>query len=203
LASSNCSGDQVEASIALEQPQIGELDAPRIQENHVGGFDVAMDDADAVQVWEDVAQLADNRPQLRERHLAVLANELPKVDAFDEFHDQVVVFAFLAMLVDFDQAGMREHGGDRVFADEPLPEHRILRDKRVCQLDGDKLPGSGIAAAVDDAHSPTADDVQHLEPANGSKCRKIRHGSSKIGNYGVTYIYLIFQPWASLFPAFW
>ena len=125
------------SSVKPGEPQIGELDAAVLGEDHVLGLDVAVDQPLLGGVLE---RLGDRQ---RDPEGFFLLEDLVLVEVildrgpFDVFHDEVIVAVDLAGVDGVDHVIVRELGGDHGLALEPLDEFFVLGQRVEQDLDGD------------------------------------------------------------------
>ncbi|GDY22820.1 hypothetical protein LBMAG56_41670 [Verrucomicrobiota bacterium] len=91
--------------------EVGQLQLPGGADEHVGGLEVAMDDAFLVGVGEGAAEVAENGPQIipRQHALGLLLAKIVEVHAFDVFHrDEWNLAGNAVEVVNADDVGMAE-----------------------------------------------------------------------------------------------
>ena len=115
-------------------PEVGHLhDALRVDDDVVR-LDVAVDDAVSVRVAqrsEDLARVGDRD---RDRAEAARADELLQRPSLDVLHDDEVRAVGLAAVEDRDDVRVREAGGVRRLAAEPLDELLVVRRSAPCSI---------------------------------------------------------------------
>ena len=127
------------------------------QEQHVAGLDVAVDDVEVVRVGERVGDLAGDRQRLLHRQRADPVELLPERLALDVGHDVVQDAGVLARVVDRQDVGMGQAGGDLDLAEEPLGAERE-GDVGPQDLDRDPPPLPQVLGDEDGGH-PAASDL--------------------------------------------
>ena len=127
----------------------------------VAGLDVAMDQALGVRGVQRRGRLRDDRDRTRRIQPGVGPQEALQVRSLDVPHRDVQHAVGLARVVDGDDVGMVETGGDARFADEPLPERFILGELGTEDLQRDPAPEAQVLGQVDDGHPSSPDHRCH------------------------------------------
>ena len=128
----------------------------RLRQHHVGGFQIAMNDALAVRGGE---RSADLRPRLRDlarRHRPArqaLRERLP----VEQLHDGVGDPPSLSEIVKRQDVGMRQRRDRARLALEPRQRRRVHRDLLRQHLDRDLAPQPRVLRLVDLPHAARAD----------------------------------------------
>lgn len=142
--------------------EVGDLHASAGVEEDVFGLDIAVEDAFLVGVLKCVADFWDDGEGFGGGEFAH-AHGLAKVEAIDEFHDEVIEAAGVAEVMDHDDIRMIEAGEDAGFAHEALREVRISAEFFGEKLEGDFAAEMELARFIDEAHAAAADEFENLE----------------------------------------
>ena len=158
----------------LHQPEVEDLhqvaDTAPAGEDDVGGFDVAVDQADAMGLGERAADLAQDVDDAALGLGAELAHQLVEVDAAQVFHGEIEqALRGAAVVIDGDGVGMGELAGhlDLVLEAGGVG---LVGQVGAEQLDGDRAAQQGMAGAVNHAVGAAADFLHEdvlAEPAGG------------------------------------
>ena len=145
----------------LGDAEIGDLRAKAaavVPDEDVVGLEVAMDDPVRVGVIHREEDVADDGPDLVERHLPAPASEvLREVLALDELHHDREHVLVLDEVVDPDRARMAPRAKDPRLADEAPPHLGVAGEVHVEALEGDVAAERHVPRTVDDAHTPFSD----------------------------------------------
>jgi hypothetical protein len=131
----------------LGEAEIEQLHAAFGRDLHVGGLQVAMDDAALVSVLEGLSDLAGVVECMGRRR------GTRQGVAFHEFHDQRALFD----AVDGGDSGMVEAGENLGFAGEARETVGVIGEEIGEDFDGDFAVQAGIDCAVDRAHATLAE----------------------------------------------
>ena len=114
----------------LDQPEVEHLGdvglaAPH-RDEHVGGLQVAVDQAQAVRLGQPRADLAEQVDDPPGRQRAGLAHQVGEAQALEVFHHVVErAVVGVAVVVDLDRVGVRQPGGRLHLALEPGQGDRV------------------------------------------------------------------------------
>ena len=161
-------------------PEIGDLGVVGVVDDHVVGFQVAMDDAVTVGEagrLEDLDRDVD-RPQLIDRSL--LPDQLLERAAREVLHRDVVRVVVLAAVVDADDVRVLEAGGGLGLAPEALDEARVLGEPVVQELQRDLAPELLVLGEEHIGHASGAEPGDDLVPPIDQRA------AGELG-HGVTY----------------
>ena len=145
-------------------------------QQHVGGLDVAVDQADGVGGVEGGADLERDRRGARGRHGALAREQVLEVGALHVAHHQVQVTALLARGVDRDDVRVVDRRRDPRLALEALAEARVPRPVGGDQLEGDRAPQRELGRPVDDAHAAAAGDRLDAAAGELGAWEQVGHG---------------------------
>ncbi len=147
------------------EPEVADLDASVVGEQHVLGFEVAVHDAGAVGRGEAREQRLDDVHGLLARQRAVLLQQIAQRDAGQVLHDEVRRVGILPLIEDVDHVGVGEAGGRARLLDEALGEGAVVGQVPVHDLHGDEALEALIGGEVHGGHSAPRDARAHLVPA--------------------------------------
>src|SRR5262249_32864743 len=116
---------------------------------------IAMDNAFFVRELQRLANLRHDLHSVFCNELAA-TNELPQVDAINEFHQQIIQALFLTELMKDDNIWMIEFGERPGFPGEPFGERGILRGFRRQDLECYQPVELTLTGLVDSTHTPLA-----------------------------------------------
>lgn len=152
-------------------PEVKDEDGAFGAHHHVAGLQVAVDDRDRVHGAEDGAELGGDGGGPLPGVRGVLGEMVGEVGALDVTHDEEELVAVAARVVDGDQAGVVDLGGDPALADEAaaqfggrLAAHGAGDPVRAQQFDGDPAVQSLVVGRPDLAHAALAEDGRELVP---------------------------------------
>ena len=128
-------------------------------EQHVRGLDVAMHEALRVRGVERVRDLCDDRERARRIERALRAQELAKVGALHEAHDEVEAAVELARVVNRHDVRVLERHRELRLAREALAEAFVRGELGGHQLQRHDTLEAKVARAVDDAHPALPDEL--------------------------------------------
>jgi len=141
------------------EAEVGELGAPILGEEDIGGLDVAVDDALAVRELQGIANLAGDGEGLLGIESGP-AQDAAEVGAVHVFHDEIeVALAGLAEVVHGDDAAMLELGEGAGFALKAGEEIAVGGEFGGEELDGDGAIEGGLRAFVHGAHAAVAEEA--------------------------------------------
>ncbi len=131
----------------------------------VGRLDVAVDEPGDVRGVEGGGDLAADVEHPVGAEAALLAQDRGEVRPGDVLHGDVEQAVDLARVVDRDDVGMRERGGDARLAQEALAEVRVVGQIGRDDLQRGAAAQGLVLGQVDDAHAAPTDAV--LDPVPG------------------------------------
>jgi hypothetical protein len=138
-------------------------------DHHIAGLEVAVDDRHRVHGGQHGAQLRGDGDRPGPGVRIVLGEMVGEVGALDVLHDQVQLVAVAAGVVDGDQAGVVDLGGDPALALEAAAQFGdVLAAGDLVgaqQLDGDAAVEAAVVRGPDLAHAALADDRGQLVTA--------------------------------------
>ena len=143
------------------EPEVADLDAAVLGEQHVLGLDVAVHDAGPVRGGEPGEDRVHDRHRLRHREAALLAQEFAQSDARQVLHDQVGHVAVLTLIEDVDHVRVGEPRGGPRFLDEPALEHGVIAQVAVHHLEGDPALEPQVGGHVHGRHAAARDARAH------------------------------------------
>ena len=167
----------------LREPEVQDLDLAVRGDLHVGGLEVAVDDALLVRFLEGLGDLAGDRDRVLHRHRAAL-EPLGEVLTLDELHRQEVHSGAVGPrhaleAVDLGDVRVVESGEEPGLAVEPGEPLGVGREALRQQLDRDLAPEPGVGRAKDLPHPPGPEGrrdpvvrqglADHLNPLIGSR----------------------------------
>ena len=148
----------------LGDAEVRELGDVQTRQQHVGGLDVAVDDAVLVGVLQGIRDLADQARGALEGQHALVQQVLERAAA-DVFHHDVGQAVRLAGGEDAHDVRVVEDGDRARFPLEAAQELGIVGEVARQDLDRDDLAGLGVAAAIDRGHAAPVDQVlQQVAP---------------------------------------
>ena len=156
------------------QTEVRDLDQSAIDDEQVGRFDVAVDDALLVGGLQSGGGLQHDasRPGLLDCFFRT--QDLMQAAARDVLHDEEVATFILAHRVDLDDVGVVEASGALRLAQESLDIVGVLFQVLTEDLDGDESVEGLLVSPVNDSHAAAAelgddavvaDTIQHLHPS--------------------------------------
>jgi hypothetical protein len=119
------------------------------REQHVGGLEIAMDDAPTMHVRERVGELDEDRQQ----DVLASAGQSSEITAGHVLHDHVALPLVAPLLEHGHAAGVIEPRDGAELAPEAHDMTRVVHQMRAQQLDGDVARRGGVAGAVHAAHA--------------------------------------------------
>src|SRR6185295_18669470 len=142
----------------LGQPEVGELDAAGRVDEHVLGFDVAVDDPFLV---GELQRLADVEGDLDRAvgHDPLLAQDVAEADALDELHHEEHEVPFNAVVEEVDDVRVVQAGERSGLPVEAEPEFLLGRERAGQDLEGDVAVAPGFPGPVDDAHAAAGHEL--------------------------------------------
>jgi thioredoxin reductase (NADPH) len=156
----------------LGDSEVHDLRLARVQQHHVRGLHVAVDDAALVRVMQRARELGDDRERLAPgQGLAVLGDvrQRPALEVFER-HVQHAGVRVAPDIVHHHDAGMRQPAGDAALGAEALLEARPLGrrhgERDVDRLQRDVALQSRVLGQVDDAHRAAAQLAADLVAAD-------------------------------------
>ena len=141
------------------QPEVGEIDMLVRVEQHIGGLDVAMDEAARVRRIQSVRDLAADGERAGRLERALRAEQRAQVGSLDVAHRQVEAPVDVARVVDRHHVRVLERHCELRLAREARTEALIQRELGRHQLQRDRPFQPQVVGAVDDAHPATADQL--------------------------------------------
>ena len=149
------------------QAEVGDLGGAVGGNEDVLGFDVAVDDADAVGGTQSLERVGRVAQRLGDREGALRAQELAQVRAVDEFHDEESLARHDPLVEDRDDAGVHDARGRACLASETLDECGRVCQVRVHHFEGDGPVESLILGDVHGSHAaagqPAGDPVSFVD----------------------------------------
>ena len=151
--------------------EVGDLDVALAFDEDVGRFDVAMDDALILRIFQRLTTLVDDlgdAPQRQQMvHLGVTFQRL----ALDVLHHHVILFALHHRVVDLDDVRVRELACERGLGEQQLAEGfaaaRVLHHHRIEQLERHLLTIERIERQVHGAGRTMSEFFHDLIFADG------------------------------------
>jgi hypothetical protein len=125
----------------------------RLAEQDVARLDVAVDEPGAVRRVEGGGRLGDDARGAARFERTVLADEGTQVRAGDVAHRDEGDAVLLARVVDGDDVGVVERGGDLRLAEEALAGGGVLDELGADDLQRDGALQQQVRRAIDDAHA--------------------------------------------------
>ena len=147
-------------------------------EQDVLGLDVAMDDVVAMRVIERLGHLMRDLHGVDHRQRLLPREALPQRIAFDERHDVEQQPAGLAVVVQLEDVGMLQAGGDLDLAQKALGAEGRAQ-LRAQHLDGDPALEAQVVGEKDHGHPAAANLTLHGVAARKRRCEpraKLVHG---------------------------
>ena len=141
----------------LRDPEVGDLDAALLVDDHVVRLQVAVHDAAAVRESRGTQDLLGELDRVVRGQRRLLADDRVQRTAVEVLHRDVVGAAPLAAVVDADDVRVRERRGARGLAAEALDELLVQREALVQQLDRHAAAELDVVGAVDLGHAARAD----------------------------------------------
>ncbi|HEU4369019.1 MAG TPA: hypothetical protein VFV05_12430 [Methylomirabilota bacterium] len=150
----------------LGDAKVEDLHLPVAQQHDVAGLDVTVDDASLVRVVQPVADLHHDGQLVLEGQSFPLGDELPKLVAFQQLHDEEEPSLVLPHVVDGDDVGVTQPSARLGFAEESGAE--LVGDVRVGRddLEGDETVQDRVAGLVDQTHATPSYALDDLVLAN-------------------------------------
>ena len=153
-----------EAEIAKPRVQ-GLIRAVIAGDEDVARLDVAMDEPGGVRGIQRAGHLLQDRHRGVRRQVTLAADHPLQIAAGDVAHGEVEHAVDLAGVIDRDDVGMLEAGGEDRLLQEALPELGVRAPIGLEQLERDVSPQGGLNRPVDGAHAAAAD--HGLDPIAG------------------------------------
>ena len=145
----------------LGEAEVEYFDAAFVGDHHVGGLEVAMDNALVVSSGERIGECAGNLENLLHRQAASADDAVERL-ALDQFHGEEVDVAGLFDGIDGNDVGMIERSYSAGFTLKTSQAVLILRHGRREHLDGNVTAEAGVAGAKDLAHPACSDRAEDL-----------------------------------------
>jgi len=144
------------------------------RDHHVGGLQIAMDDAAAMRLVQGIDDLDGVRQRLLDRHRPPRETLLQRL-TFDVLHHQVLDAILLADVVDRADVWVVEARDDLGFTPERAARRRIVRAVRRQDLDRDRPVQARVDSAVHLAHPAGRHHRLELVDAEGPPGVATRH----------------------------
>ena len=106
--------------------EIGDLDAAVLEDHHVMGLDVPVDDAAAVGVLQRLGDLHGKMQRFPPGKGGALIHILLQRDPVDQLHHDIVQIVVFGHVVDADDVGMGQHGNRLGLAVKTAAEIRVV-----------------------------------------------------------------------------
>ena len=144
--------------------EIEDLQDPRVAADHqVRGLDVTVDDAVPVRVGEADADLLHQGDPPRQGQRRATVDELAEGLAGDELHRDERLILVGADVVDRNDVGVLEPGGQPGLAQEPLPQILAVDAQ---DLEGDLALGHWVERQIEHAHATVRNALTELVTAD-------------------------------------
>ena len=137
--------------------EVGDLDAAVEAEEDVAGLHVAVDDVLGMGFFEGEGDGFGDAADFEGREALPALEAVLEGLAFDELHGEVVRAFGLTGLVDADDVGVLEAGGEAGFLLEAADVVELVGAIVVEDLEGDEAAVTGVACAVDGGHAAGAE----------------------------------------------
>jgi hypothetical protein len=147
--------------------EVHHLDGARLGHHHVGGLQIAVDDARAVRVGERIEHLHAEMGGLRRVDRPDPLGQVVQGLAPHVLHDHQQLVLLAMELVDGGDAGMAQASQRHRFGAEAF-EHVRVGDIRVQDLDGDLAVEGLVLGQVDGPHAAAADSLENPVLADSS-----------------------------------
>ena len=155
----------------LGKPEIGEVGTVAFEQDVVG-LDVAMDDARGVGGVERSGDLAQQPDRFGRRQRPVGGDPALEVAALDQAHGDDQLAVLLAGVVDGDDVGVVETGGEARLAQEPFAEGLVVGEVAGDHLECHRAVERQVRRPVDDAHPAARDQrVDAVPTESRADCR--------------------------------
>ena len=151
----------------VDESKVEQLDVSHAIEHDVGGFDVAMDDAQGVRVGERQRQLPSDLAGIRRRDRTDNSRELAQIQSINKFHRQILHTRVRACIGGGDDSGMLQLSSGTNLAFEALQRLRV-RPLGRDEFEGDDLFQLGMFGAIDTPHTAASDAFQDTILAHGN-----------------------------------
>ena len=147
------------------EPEVAQLDAAVVGEQHVLGLEVAVHDAGLVRGGEPREHGVEDVDGLLGREPPVVLQQVAQGDARQVLHDEVRHVGVLALVEDVHHVRVREAGGRAGLLHEPRLERVVVGEVAVHDLDRDAPLEPEVGGEVDGRHAAARDARAHLIPA--------------------------------------
>ena len=144
------------------EPEVADLDASVVGEEHVLGLQVAVHDAGLVRGGEPAEHRLHDVDGLLGGELAVILEQVAQRDAGQVLHHQVRHVGVLALVEHVDDVRMRETGGRTRLLNEAALERVVVGEVAVHDLDRDAAFEAQIGGQIDGRHAASSDPRAHL-----------------------------------------
>ena len=141
-------------------------------QHHVGGLDVAVDQAVLVEVLQTEGRLPGHFTGLRHRQGPALPEEPGQAVALDQLQDEIRNALHLTRVTGRDQVGVRQPDGQELLLTEPRDDFAVPCQAGVAHLDGHEAPAAEVARLVDAGHAAATEFRQDLVTG---QCRPALH----------------------------
>ena len=139
------------------QPEVTDLDATVVRQQHVLRFEITMDDAGLVRGSQAGEHRLGDVDGLLAGQRAILLHQIAEGDAGEVLHHQVCAVGILSLVEDVDDVRMRKSRGRAGFLDEALLELAVVGKVSVHDLHGDAALEPQVGGKVDRRHAAAGD----------------------------------------------
>ena len=147
---------------SFARPKSAIFTRPRLSRRMFSGLDVSMDDSLIVGILQGLTDLRHYGQDLLRRQLAGV-KRLPKVDALDKLHHEVVELCGLARVVNRHNVRMAQPGHCPGLTGEAFGEGRISAHLRWQNLQGNQPVQSRLTSLVDRPHPADTQQFENLQ----------------------------------------